>query len=133
MGDENDFVIVGHPWAVILYKPPKPLPPDKEQLLTVIDFLGPYKDGFALALCRHRKIPELRAAGAEIIVIDPDANHYTMLSRTMKNADLVALIDKRVDEHRSDLAVARAGRDREQGGSGDDDGGDGGDGQASST
>ena len=129
MGDENDLVIVGYPLAVILYKPPNPIPPDKMQLLTVLDLLAPYKDGFVLALARHRLIPDLRAAGAEVIVVDPDANHYSAISRDAKNEDLVALLDRRVEEHRSELAIAQAGRDRSQG----DGGGESGDGEASST
>jgi hypothetical protein len=116
---ENDLVIVGNQRAVVLYKPPASISEENEQLLTVIDVIGPYKDGFVLAFCRHRQIPELRAAGAEVIVVDADANHYAVVTEQADQEQVLALLDRRVEQHESDLAIAEAGRDRNTPGSDD--------------
>ncbi|MGC4086836.1 MAG: hypothetical protein QM756_02845 [Polyangiaceae bacterium] len=109
---DNDLVIVGHQRAVVLYKPPASIANDKIQLLTVIDVLAPHKDGFVLATCRHRQIPLLREAGAEVIVVDADANHYTMQAQEASEPAMVALLDCRLEEHQSEMALAEAGKDR---------------------
>ena len=115
---ENDLVIVGHPMAVVLYKPPNPIPPDKLQIMTVITVLGPHDDGFVLAILRHDEIPELREAGAEIIVLDADANRFAVRAQESSKDELEQFVAERVQEHNSEIAVAENARDRQRGSDG---------------
>jgi hypothetical protein len=112
----NDAVIVGPPRCMILFKPPANPAPEHRQLLNAVDIVGTYKDGYFLATASQSKLSRLRDAGAEVIVLDADANHFIAETKDLSEGQYVAMVDERVDEARSELAIADRGRDRGTGG-----------------
>jgi hypothetical protein len=110
---DNDIVIVGPPMAVALYRAPNPLPDEHRRLLLNVDVIG-HHDDFLVITCRQPKIAALRAAGAEVVVLEPDANHYANRVEGSSEGDLLAFIDERVTESREDLKIADAGRERDK-------------------
>src|SRR5215207_5101292 len=90
---DNDIVIVGPPMAVALYRPPDPMPDEHRRLLLNVDLIGNHED-FLLITCRQAKIAELRAAGGELIVVDPDANVFANRVQESSEADLLAFLDE---------------------------------------
>jgi hypothetical protein len=111
---ENEIVIVGPPRAVALVRPPDPVPPEQARTFTGVDILAPYKDGYLLVACRLSELPRLREAGAEVLVVEADANAYADRVETLGEQELVAFIDQRAHEARQNLQVADVGRARDQ-------------------
>jgi hypothetical protein len=116
--DDDHVIILGPPRSVILVKVPNPMPEAHRRLLTTIDIVSPYDDEHFLATCRTERIAELRAAGAEVIVLEADSNRYAERVDAGTEATLVAFIDERKVEARDELMVAERGRDRDREGNG---------------
>ncbi len=110
---DNEIVIVGPPMAVALYKPPDPMPDEHRRLLINVDVIG-HHDDFLVITCRQPKIAALRAAGGEVVVVDPDANVYVSRAQGSSEEELIAFLDERVQESREDLRIADAGRERDK-------------------
>jgi hypothetical protein len=106
--NENEHVIVGPPRAMILFKPPAAVREGERQLITTVDIIGKYRDGYFLATCSQKKLVSLRAAGAEVLVLDPDANHFAAQTEVLDDDAQIAMIETRIAEARAELAVANA-------------------------
>ena len=76
---------------------PDPFPSDEKQrsALLVVDEHGAYKDGLVLGTVSPEAIAGLRAAGAEVFVIDDNSNVYLANTAGMSADERVAYIDER--------------------------------------
>ena len=92
---------------------PDPVPPEHRRMFGSLDIIGIHDD-FFLVMCRQRKITKLREAGAEVIMLDPDANHYMGRVSPGGEQELLAFIDERRDKGREDLRIADRGRERDE-------------------
>ena len=108
---QNDAVIVGPPRCMILFKRPADPKPEHLKLLSTVDIVGTYKDGYFLATCSQAKISQLRDADAEVIVLDADANDFIAKTKDLSEQQYLAMVDNRVDEMKTEFAIANRGRD----------------------
>ena len=115
---EGEFVIVGPPRAMILYKDPAEVREEDRRLIAAVDIVGVWENGYFLATCSKAKIPRLRDAGAEVIVLDPDANRYAAMVHRLPEAEVKTMIAQRQAQAEHDLRLAELGRDRDDSGTG---------------
>jgi hypothetical protein len=109
---DNEHVVVGYLKVVALLKRPPPgsLSGEQEQRLAELDYLGQHRDGFVVVQVQQNLIPELRDMGAEVIVIAEHPNEYVAMLDTLDPSEMIAQLDQRVTDSRTDLALAEAGR-----------------------
>lgn len=110
---DNDIVILAPPMSVVLCIPPPSIEDEHRQTLINVDQIGVHNDEAMIITCRQGKLAQLRAAGAEVIMLEPDANHWANRVESMSEAEIDAFVDERIEETREDLRLADAGRERD--------------------
>lgn len=108
-GGGNEHVIAGSRHVVCLVKPPASLDAAGTHLVANLDRIGLHPDG-PIVQVTPETLSQLRRLGAEVLVIDADANDYAARVRDAESPQaLIASIDERLEAAREDLKIARAG------------------------
>ncbi len=98
-----DVYLLTVPKAMVLVTIPKPSTPELTRAFVSLDLIGVHREGELITRLSPEDVVQLRAQGAEVLVLDIDASGYAAKTNAMTDAERIQHIDRRIELARREL------------------------------